>query len=257
MPEGNCALIPARRGSKSIPNKNLTKFNGESLIRMAVKQAVDSQLFSQVVISTDYEMRELDISDITSSKFCQIMVLKRPKTHAGDNALMLDVIKHAINNTPGNYQWMWVLQPTSPFRTKADFKKVQGMLEGETRGVISLKPAKESPNRMYSFKDRKFYRTKYGNFNNKQDLKPMFERSGNFYVSKKRIFRDAKDMCDVFDSKFQGFLMGGVEIEDMYHDGRIKDPALWERSRAYGSNIDGYEDLALARYYHQKGVVKL
>jgi CMP-N-acetylneuraminic acid synthetase len=176
---------------------------------------------------------------------------------AGDKALMLPVVKHVINNVGSDYKWVWILQPTSPFRMKQDFLNIKDMLEKDPRGVMSLKPAKESPNRMYSFKERKFYRTKYANFNNKEDLKPMFERSGNFYVSKKRIFRDSDSMEDIFDKGIEGYMMGGVTVEDMRFDGKIKEPHLWEKARAYGSNIDGPEDLALARYYVQKGVVKL
>jgi N-acylneuraminate cytidylyltransferase len=257
MAEGHCAIIPARKGSKSILNKNLIRFGGESLIRITLRQALESGIFNTIVITTDYERRELDISDIESTRFTKIYIVKRPQLHAGDKAKMIGVVKHALSNIPNNFQWAWILQPTSPFRSKMDFLNIRDKLVGDTTGVISMKPAKESPNRMYSFKDRRFYRTKHGNFNNKQDLKPMFERSGNFYVAKRLRFQRAKEMEDVFDSRFEGHLMGGCTLEDLSHNGAFKNQAIWERCRAYGSNIDGPEDLVLARDYYKKGTVKL
>jgi len=47
------AVIPARGGSKGIPNKNLAKVNNYSLVAIAVKNALDSDCFSKVHVSTD------------------------------------------------------------------------------------------------------------------------------------------------------------------------------------------------------------
>lgn len=260
MSEGHIAIIPARKGSKSIKDKNLIKFNGETLIRRAVRTAWETGIFRQIIVSTDYERRQLDLDDMESSRSCKIGFLRRPESICRDKTLMLPVVKHVLDNIGSDYRWVWILQPTSPFREKTDFLNIRDRINArgdEIRGIYSLKPAKDSPNRMYSFKDRKFYRTKFANFNNKQELKPMFERSGNFYVSKRRIFTSSTSMEGVFDNKAEGYLMGGVRIQDMLHDGKIKEDSLWERSRAHGCNIDGPEDLALARYYVNRGVVKL
>jgi len=49
----NIAIIPARAGSKRLKNKNLKLINGKPLIYYAIKTAIKSKLFDEVIISTD------------------------------------------------------------------------------------------------------------------------------------------------------------------------------------------------------------
>ena len=49
----NIAVIPARGGSKRIPLKNIKDFNGAPLISFSIKAALDSGVFSKVIVSTD------------------------------------------------------------------------------------------------------------------------------------------------------------------------------------------------------------
>ena len=47
------AIIPARGGSKRIPKKNIRDFNGAPIISYAIKNAINSNLFDRVIVSTD------------------------------------------------------------------------------------------------------------------------------------------------------------------------------------------------------------
>lgn len=55
MPLNNVAIIPARGGSKRIPRKNLKPFAGVPMIARSIQVALESGLFSRVVVSTDDE----------------------------------------------------------------------------------------------------------------------------------------------------------------------------------------------------------
>ena len=47
------AIIPARGGSKSIPNKNIKKLNGIPLINYTIENCLKSRIFDYIIVSTD------------------------------------------------------------------------------------------------------------------------------------------------------------------------------------------------------------
>ena len=47
------AIIPARSGSKGLPNKNIQCLGGEPLIRRAVRRACEAEIFDEIILSTD------------------------------------------------------------------------------------------------------------------------------------------------------------------------------------------------------------
>ena len=59
----NIALIPARSGSKRLPGKNIKLLNGKPLIFYSINAALETNLFTEVIISTDSQ----EIADIARS----------------------------------------------------------------------------------------------------------------------------------------------------------------------------------------------
>ena len=109
-------LIPARSGSKSIPNKNTTLLSGEPLLSWTAKVAIDSDLSKNIVLSTDSKK----IAQLGKELGLQVPFI-RPKVLAQDRTLQLDVIKHSVAALSEKYNMMFdsimLLQPTSPFRS--------------------------------------------------------------------------------------------------------------------------------------------
>lgn len=87
----NIAIIPARGGSKRIPGKNIKSFNGKPIISYAITAALNSGLFSQVVVSTDDDA----IADIANSCGAKTPFI-RPRKLADDYTPTVPVISHAI-----------------------------------------------------------------------------------------------------------------------------------------------------------------
>ena len=110
-------LIPARSGSKSIPNKNTTLLSGEPLLAWTAKVAISSHLSENVVLSTDSN----EIAQLGKEMGLTVPFI-RPKDLAQDRTLQLDVIKHAVavlsENSKMNFDSIMLLQPTSPFRSQ-------------------------------------------------------------------------------------------------------------------------------------------
>ena len=102
-------LIPARAGSKGIPNKNMVLFNGKPLIHWTITAAQNSNYIDEISVSTDDPI----IQNYAREKGCNADVL-RPTHLATDSASSIDVIKEVLERHD-NFDYLLLLQPTSPF----------------------------------------------------------------------------------------------------------------------------------------------
>ena len=108
------AFIPARGGSKGIPNKNIKLFNGKPLIEWTIKSALKSKLINKVIVSSDSK------KILSLSKKFGADVILRPKNISGDSATTESAIMHYIKNTKESFDTIVLLSPTSPLRKKKD-----------------------------------------------------------------------------------------------------------------------------------------
>lgn len=113
------ALITARGGSKSIPEKNIKLLAGKPLIAWTIQAALESSVFNRVIVSTND-----DKITQSSLEYGAEVPFVRPGELALDNSPHIDVVSHAIewlNNNRNYYpEWIMLLQPTSPLRTTED-----------------------------------------------------------------------------------------------------------------------------------------
>jgi CMP-N-acetylneuraminic acid synthetase len=136
--------ICARAGSKGVANKNLRLINGVPLIAYSLQQAVESKLFSQIVVSSDSsEIRT------TALAYGATFVVDRPAQMASDTAPKLPAIRHCAETSEkefGKFDIIIDLDATAPLRIAAD---IIGSLELLTAtnadNVITGTPAHRSP----------------------------------------------------------------------------------------------------------------
>ncbi len=115
------ALIPARGESKRLKNKNILDLGGKPLVNWSIEQAVAIENIVDVLVSTDSEK----IAKV-SKKAGAIVPWLRPKNLATDNASSVDVAIHAVDwyeSQVCTIDGLLLLQPTSPFRSKATIEK--------------------------------------------------------------------------------------------------------------------------------------
>ena len=86
------AIIPARGGSKGIPNKNIINFLGKPLINYTIEAALNSKTIDQILVSSDSK----EIINI-SSKFKNILLDDRPNYLATDESDIIKTILRIIN----------------------------------------------------------------------------------------------------------------------------------------------------------------
>lgn len=118
------AIIPARSGSKGFPNKNIAKINGKTLIEYAVEVGLDCDLIDDVYISTDSKEYE-NIAKKAGSKSLGL----RSEILSSDTAKSIDVIIDVITKLEKKYDYLVLLQPTSPVRKAKDIKKMMNLIE--------------------------------------------------------------------------------------------------------------------------------
>ncbi|MDD2689179.1 MAG: acylneuraminate cytidylyltransferase family protein [Candidatus Omnitrophica bacterium] len=85
------AVIPARAGSKGLPNKNILPLLGKPLIQYSIEVAKKAKLLDRIIVSTDSEQ----IADISRKSGAEVPFI-RPKELAADFSSTEDVLKHAI-----------------------------------------------------------------------------------------------------------------------------------------------------------------
>lgn len=111
------AIIPARGESKRVPAKNLASFKGKPLVAHTIEQALGSNIFRRILVSTD-EKRIMDVA----SKY-PVEILQRNPDLSHDDATLLDVIRDVITRKGIRHDTcIGLLLVTAPLRTIADLK---------------------------------------------------------------------------------------------------------------------------------------
>ena len=108
------AFIPARGGSKGIPNKNIKLFNGKPLIEWTISSALQSKRVNKVVVSSDSQ------KILSISKKLGAEIVLRPKNISGDLVATESAIKHYIKKSKDSFETIVLLSPTSPLRKIGD-----------------------------------------------------------------------------------------------------------------------------------------
>ncbi|AWA06173.1 acylneuraminate cytidylyltransferase family protein [Aeromonas hydrophila] len=130
----NIAIIPARGGSKRLPNKNKLPLAGKPLITWTIEAALESQLFDLVLVSTDSQ----DIANISADSGA-IVPFIRPAELATDTATTNDVISHMVKWVESQYRavdMVTLLQPTSPLRNANHIKGAMALYKMKNASAV-------------------------------------------------------------------------------------------------------------------------
>ncbi len=131
------AIIPARSGSKRLPEKNILNFLGKPLVAWTIKAAINSKYIDRVVVSTDSDK----IANISKTYGADVPVI-RPSILATDNSKSTDVVIHLLDELESSghyYDYVILLQPTSPLRQTIDINNaIQQLIRTKSNAIISV-----------------------------------------------------------------------------------------------------------------------
>jgi CMP-N,N'-diacetyllegionaminic acid synthase len=185
------AIIPARGGSKGVPRKNIRLLAGKPLLAWTIDEAKKSKYIDRLILSSEDE----EIIEIAREYGCEVP-FKRPIELARDDTPGIEPVIHAINTLEEKYDFVVLLQPTSPLRTVEDIDGcIQQCVIAELPSCVSLTEAKQSPYWMYHLDDDMKLKSFVQNdeiMNRRQDLSKVYVLNGAVYVAESRFIIEHK-----------------------------------------------------------------
>lgn len=188
-------IIPARGGSKVVPNKNIRILAGKPLIAWTIEAGLKAKTLDRIIVSTD----DKKIAKISREYGAEVPFI-RPKILASDSTPTLLALQHAVRYLEKKEDYspdiIVTLQPTSPLRDETDIDKaVRRLMETGADSVVSLCETEYSPYWMKKLKKDKVYpfvKTKK-EYNRRQDLPKVYRVNGAVYVTRRDVLmKDGK-----------------------------------------------------------------
>lgn len=217
MNEKILAIIPARSGSKGLKDKNIKFLNGKPLIAYTIEAALKSNVFEDVIVSTDSEKYK-----IISEEYGAWVPFLRGEELAKDTTSTNEVVEDLLLKLKiigKKYDSFMILQPTSPLRDEEDINNaVKIFIEKQANSVVSMCECEHSP-LLTKELDENF---KLDGFltnlkeTRRQDLKKFYRLNGAIYLSKIDYFFEYKDL---YKENSYAYIMQrekSVDIDDIY-----------------------------------------
>ena len=136
------AIIPARGGSKRIPDKNIKNFCGNPMISYPIKALIESKLFEKIHVSTN-ERKVVEVVNKIGLK----VDFYRPESLSDDYTPIMPVVKYVIGEyrkKNENFDEIWVVLPCSPLINSKDLIKASIKFK-QTNSLNSLMAVSEYP----------------------------------------------------------------------------------------------------------------
>ena len=211
-------IIPARKNSKGIKNKNFKKINGKPLIFYPIKASLKSRFIDRIIFSSDSKIyQKFAIKLGADSTFI------RSKKLSTDKTLTFDVLKdvlYRLNKNRFFYDIIVLLEPTSPFTTSQDIdnaikiivdKKFNSLVSvvDSSKFSIDFQFKKQKNNLIKPLQKKNVHRRR-------QDVEKTLVLEGSIYISNVRDFLKNRGFIS---NKTYGYELPkwkSIEIDDQY-----------------------------------------
>jgi CMP-N,N'-diacetyllegionaminic acid synthase len=143
------AFIPARSGSKRVPNKNIKILRGHPLLAYTIRAAIDSGVFDAVICATDSQL----YADVATHYGAEVPFL-RPAEISGDKSPDIDWVNWMLtrlNSINRSYDIFSILRPTSPFRLPETIHRAWEIFieDGKADSLRAIEKCKQHPGKMW------------------------------------------------------------------------------------------------------------
>lgn len=209
------AIIPARGGSKGVPRKNLHMVAGKPLLAWTVEAAKKSRYIDRLILSSE----DAEIIAAALSLGCEVPFV-RPVELARDDTPGIEPVLHALQVLPEKYEYVVLLQPTSPLRRAEDIDAcIARCVEQEAVACVSVTEATQHPYWMYQLVQEGFLRPFLPQEKvpvRRQDLSPVYALNGAVYVARcdwlqeKRTFLSEETVAYVMPPE------RSIDVDSMY-----------------------------------------
>jgi N-acylneuraminate cytidylyltransferase len=221
-------FVPLRGGSKSIPLKNIKKIAGKPLFYWAVSSAVESNVFDEIIVSTDSE----EVKKSVLSYIPDVRVIDRPSELSTDTSKTEEAMLHFAENDP--FDIISLIQVTSPLTSKQDFIEASKCFtEGDYDSLLS------------AVKSNRFYWDGAGRPLNydpvarpmRQQMGDTFLENGAFYFTKRDILLQQKSRLGGKIGLFEMHPDTAVEIDEKEDWDIVESLILNNRKHVHSEKI--------------------
>lgn len=211
-------LITARGGSKGVPGKNIRVVGGKPLIAWTIEAGKKSKYLDRLILSSDDET----IIEVAQNYGCEVP-FKRDASLAGDETPSIHVVLDALERCPG-YDWIVLLQPTSPLRTADD---IDGALEKcarlEAPACVSVCEAEQSPYWMYTVENSRLRPIVSAPLiERRQDLPKVFSLNGSVYIADIEWVRKTKKFISEDTGAYVMPALCSIDLDTEYDFQRLE-----------------------------------
>ena len=205
----NLAIIPARGGSKRIPRKNIVDFLGKPIIAYSIDFALKSQLFDQVMVSTDDE----EIAQI-SVKYGASVPFFRTDKNSNDIATTLDVIQEVrldFLSRGIKFDNICCIYPTAPLIEEGDLIEGYNLLLKNNDLVYPITPFSYPILRSLIVDQYGNTSMKWPEFENSrsQDLEKFYHDCGQWYWFKESALENNQF------NKRKSIILENIRVQDI------------------------------------------
>ena len=186
------AVIPARGGSKGLPQKNILPLADKPLIAWSIEVGKESKYIDKLIISTD----DKKIADVAKSYQCEVPFI-RPENLSSDETPTIDVLIHAYKYFTENkkvYDYLILLEPTSPLRNSNDIDVAMEMLDSNRENADSIVGVEkvEAAHPVFDVRinDRGLiepYAAEYFSTFRRQKIEDLYHFEGSLYISDTKV----------------------------------------------------------------------
>lgn len=197
------AVITARGGSKGVKRKALREVGGLPLIARTIAAAKEAEFLDRIIVSTE----DIEIAEV-SRRFGAEIPFMRPVELASDSTPGIEPLIHAVETLTEKFDYVVLLQPTSPFRTGEDIDKaVRCCIDNNATTCATVNEADKSPYWMYNLTESQKLQPlfeKESQIARRQDLPKAYALNGAVFVAETAFLLDKRTL---FDDNTVGCLM--------------------------------------------------
>lgn len=175
------AIIPARGGSKRLPNKNCLLLGGIPLVAHSILYAQKQPFIDVIYVSTN----DAKIKEIALQYGAQ--VIDRPEAISGDNEPTITALQHVLDVIDVSVENVILLQPTNPLRAENLLHDAFHLYENQQ--IESLFTVSRSWQKFGKIKNQKYIPYNYEIGQRSQDLEPLFFENGLLYITKAALIK--------------------------------------------------------------------
>jgi N-acylneuraminate cytidylyltransferase/CMP-N,N'-diacetyllegionaminic acid synthase len=212
-------IIPARKGSKGLRNKNIKKLNKIPLIAWSILTAKKCKLIDEIIVSTDCPK----ISKIAVKYGAKVPFI-RPKKFATDKSSSFSVLKHAIDffkKKKTLFDYILMLEPTSPLRDSKDIDFcINKLKKNNIETLVSVtRVVDQHPYFLYSISKKNilkpYVKKQKKLYIRRQDVSPLYYLEGSIYISKTKTLLKEKTWYHKKTQAFEVEKRKSLEIDDI------------------------------------------